>query len=338
MKILVFGKYDAEYSRNAVLIEGLRRTGVQVIECRVSPIGVLWPLRLLAKYIMMRSQYDAMLVAFPGQEVMVLARLLTRRPIVFDAFTSHYEGYVEDRAIVTPSSLRARWLAFIDKVACTWSDAVLTDTSQHAQYLHKRYGIPLPRITAVFVGTLLQPVTIPERHAAEFIIHFHGSNVPLQGIDVIWRAMRRLWNERVRFQMIGPFVVPNELRDRVSHISRVPFSDLATYMTHADVCLGIFGVTSKASRVIPNKVFEAITAGRPVITGDSPAIRELLDDESAVLVPMGDADALARAIISLRDDAMRRDAIVTHAHQRLSERATPEILGRQVANLFQSLL
>ena len=212
MKILVFGKYDAEYSRNAVLIEGLRRTGVQVIECRVSPIGVLWPLRLLAKYIMMRSQYDAMLVAFPGQEVMVLARLLTRRPIVFDAFTSHYEGYVEDRAIVTPSSLRARWLAFIDKVACTWSDAVLTDTSQHAQYLHKRYGIPLPRITAVFVGTLLQPVTIPERHAAEFIIHFHGSNVPLQGIDVIWRAMRRLWNERVRFQMIGPFVVPNELR------------------------------------------------------------------------------------------------------------------------------
>lgn len=59
----------------------------------------------------------------------------------------------------------------------------------------------------------------------------------------------------------------------------------------------------------PNVVLEAMAAGCPVIVSDISMHREILDESTAVLVPVGDADALADAMISLimhRDEARRR--------------------------------
>ena len=46
--------------------------------------------------------------------------------------------------------------------------------------------------------------------------------------------------------------------------------------------------------MIPNKAFQALACGTPLVTADTPAARELLQDgESALLVPPGDPEALA---------------------------------------------
>ena len=57
------------------------------------------------------------------------------------------------------------------------------------------------------------------------------------------------------------------------------------------------GTSPKSARVIANKVFQALACGTPVVTGNTPAARELLHDgQSALLVPPGDPQALADAI------------------------------------------
>jgi glycosyltransferase involved in cell wall biosynthesis len=60
--------------------------------------------------------------------------------------------------------------------------------------------------------------------------------------------------------------------------------------------------------VIPNKAFQALATATPLVTADTPAARELLvDGESALLVPRGDAKALAGALRALaRDEALRQ--------------------------------
>ena len=85
---------------------------------------------------------------------------------------------------------------------------------------------------------------------------------------------------------------------RVQWIDWVEYEALQTWLARADLCLGIFGTSTKAACVIPNKVFQIVAAGRPLITRDSPAIRELLtaDGDCTYLVNAGDPHALAEAV------------------------------------------
>ena len=79
-------------------------------------------------------------------------------------------------------------------------------------------------------------------------------------------------------------------------------SRLRARVLGSDICLGVFGTSDKAGRVVPNKVYDALAAGRPLVTADSPAARELLGDgRDALLVPAGDAGALAAALRRLGD-------------------------------------
>jgi glycosyltransferase involved in cell wall biosynthesis len=77
----------------------------------------------------------------------------------------------------------------------------------------------------------------------------------------------------------------------------VPYENLIEAIGEADVCLGIFGASTKAACVVPNKVYQALLAGRTVITRDSPAIRETFGDAPGLLlVPHSDPGALLNAI------------------------------------------
>ena len=83
----------------------------------------------------------------------------------------------------------------------------------------------------------------------------------------------------------------------------VEYERLPGELHRAGCALGIFGDSAKAQRVIPNKAFQALACGTPLVTADTPAARELLvDGESALLVPPGDPEALAAALRRLAGD------------------------------------
>src|SRR5262249_34081814 len=65
----------------------------------------------------------------------------------------------------------------------------------------------------------------------------------------------------------------------------------------ASVALGVFGTGRKAAMVVPNKVYQAAAAGRPLVTRDGPGLREVLEPGTHCLVcPPGDPAALAAAV------------------------------------------
>jgi phosphatidylinositol alpha-mannosyltransferase len=60
---------------------------------------------------------------------------------------------------------------------------------------------------------------------------------------------------------------------------------------------------------------EAMSAGATVVASDLGAFRRVLDDGSAgLLFPVGDARALAGAVVELLDDPVRRAGLAEHAH------------------------
>src|SRR3989339_1021199 len=128
MVICYFGIYKPSYSRNKILLSGLKSNGVEILECRTDKSGLLKYFDLIKKHWKIRNDYDVMLVAYPGFQSVILVKFLTSQPIIFDAFVSLYDSMVLDRKTVSRKSLKAKYFWWLDKLSMTAADLVLIET------------------------------------------------------------------------------------------------------------------------------------------------------------------------------------------------------------------
>ena len=91
--------------------------------------------------------------------------------------------------------------------------------------------------------------------------------------------------------------------------------------------------------MIPNKAFQALACGAPLVTADTPAARELLaDGESALLVPPGDAQAVADAVRRLAADEELARRIGAGGRATYERSADEAVLGMRWRSLIEQLL
>lgn len=346
MRILYFGFYNPNYSRNAVLISGLRQNGAEVIECREEIKSFFKYLKLILKYLKLRLKFDVMIVGFPGQEVMFLARLLTSKPIIFDAFTSHYGGYILDRRYFSKKSLRAKYYRFLDTWSCILANTVLLDTDAHIDFFVEEFGLSRSKFKRIFVGTNSK-IFYPRESSKKgdnFLVHFHGYYIPLQGVEYIIRAAKLLEKENILFNLIGrgqTYEKDRKLADslgvkNINFIDKMSYSDLAEHVAMADVCLGVFGDSHKTELVIPNKVYEALASKRAVITADTKATRELLENSNNVMFSKkADPKDLAEKIVQLKNESVLRNRIAENGYQLFKNKLTEAKLTEELVGLYK---
>ncbi len=105
--------------------------------------------------------------------------------------------------------------------------------------------------------------------------------------------------------------------------------ELTEELAVADVVLGVFGASEKTGRVVPCKVYDALAAGRCVVTGDGAAPRELLQDgEEVLLVRRNDPGARGAALRRLAGDEALREKLATAARPAYGARFSRGALGR----------
>ena len=353
LTVCFFGSYDRGFVRNRILLKSLRRAGLRVVELR-DPTGNMFLryLRLLRRLKAVEG-FDVLFCGFPSHWDVPLARLASLVkgvPVVFDAFLSLYDSMVYDRGLVAEGSLTALKLYSWDKVACALSDVVLLDTYQHIRYFVETFREPLEKFRRVWIGAD-DDVFYPRKAKREegvFKVFFHGSFIPLQGVHHIVKAAKLLKEERdVLFELVGKGQTFNEALklaqslglNNLRFLGWVDYHELPNYLARADVCLGIFGDTAKARRVIPNKVYEALAMAKPVVTGDTPAAREALTHGvNAWLCKMSDPRAIAEAVLVLKDDEGLRKRLALNGYRLFKERFSTEALGRLLKGLVREVL
>jgi len=338
--ICFFGIYNPEYSRNRVLMSGLKQNGVEIIECRSDKKGLLKYFDLIKKHWRIRKDYDVLLVAFPGFQTMILARFLTRKKIIFDCFAPLYESEVFDRKNTKKGSLKAKYFWLLDKFSARLADVVLLDTNEQIKYLVEEFGIRKEKFERVFVGSFAQTFLFTKaiKKNDKFVVSFYGFGIPLQGLKYILKSADKLKDDKdIVFNIIGSKIKrrygKKELLN-INFIEDVPYEKLLELISQSDICLGIFGDTQKTQRVIPNKVFDCAALKKPVITADTPAIRELFDKNDLYLIPTADSEALAEAILKLKNDAVLREKLAKNGYNKFASNCTPNILGKQLINII----
>jgi len=340
MTICYFGNFDLNYARNRVIIKGLKENNVRVLVCHSGPRGIKKYWKLFKEHRKIANKYDILIVGFAGRtrSMILFAKLISRKPIIWDAFYSIYDSWVLDRKLVSPKSLKAKYYWFLDWLCCKLADKILLDTEEHIKYFVKEFKIKKDKFIKVLVGTDDSNFYPQEKgkEKKEFIIHFHGNYIPLQGVEYIIKAAKILEKENVRFNIIGS-KIKKQCQDknfsRVNFIENVPYKKLPACISEADICLGIFGDTQKTQRVIPNKVYEAIAMEKPVITADTPAARELFIDRKNILFcKTADPEDLAEKILELKNNKDLREKIAKGGYKVFKNYATPRIVVRNLLN------
>ena len=352
MKVIYFGTYERAYPRNAQVISCLRAAGVEVTEEHVAvwddlrdgwSAGAGRALRLAAAearlFTRRTENADAIVVGYPGHLDLPAARRAARgRPVLFNPLVSLADTLVGDRGRFRPGSLAARTLDRIDRHAFRSADLVVADTAAHARFLTGLRG--RDDVAVCLVGAedrLFTPGWNPER---PFTALFVGKLIPLQGVDTILAAAREAPD--IRFRIVGSGQLGPLLAGRPANVEHVPWVEyerLPGENRRSGCALGIFGATAKAQRVIPNKAFQALACGTPLITADTPAARELLvHEESALLVPAGDHTALAAAVRRLAEDDDLAQRIGRGGRTAYEAAASEPVLGARWRSLIEGLL
>ena len=374
LRVCYFGTYRAEYSRNRILIEGLRRNGVEVIECH-APLwrgeddriqtasgGWLRPAfvlrlakaarRLLAAHRKV-ADYDVMILGYPGQIDVFLARLLTwlrRRPLVLDIFMSTYL-IARERGLVARHRITGRLIFWLEKTAYRLPDQLIQDTVEYVDWLCHTFTLEKKRFRLVPTGAddqVFQPVAGASGDDGIFRVVYYGSFIPNHGVSTIVEAARLLQDEPgIRFELIGrgPDRIEAERQVQKWGLTNVQFTpwlaqpELVKSAGSAQLFLGAFGTTPQSMMTVHNKVFEALAMRLCVVTGDSPSVRHaFMHAQEIWLCQRADPVSLATAIRTLRADPALRASLAERGHKAFLAHYTTGALGALLQEHLVGLL
>jgi glycosyltransferase involved in cell wall biosynthesis len=365
MRFFFFGAYDPDYPRNAVIRRGLELAGADVRECRASAKFKAWmryPLLLLswgrsggARGMARGQSPDYIFVPEFCQKDIPLAKflsLLASKKVIFDPLASRYETKIVDWKRKPADSPSAWWNFQIDAMAFKLADLVLADTAAHKAYYCREYGVRPEKIEVLPLGYDDELFKIKDRPRTapgpptEFKILFYGSFLPLHGADVVIEAAKILAGEdpSVHFRLVGSGQTLQKIKaaasayrlENVDFAGWLPQKDLPQAIDEADVCLGIFGRTEKAGRVVPHKVFQSLGMGKPVITARTPAVEEYFHHrEHMILCDEPLPRTLAAGILELKKDPDLRRRIAANGYQRVKANHSPLAVAVRLAEILR---
>lgn len=367
---LVWGTFDTGKPRVRMLVEALRLDDPDLPVCHRSPWqgiedksqlrGLRARLAVLLRWLL---AYPALILAYlrapahrvvvvpyPGNlDVLVLwpfARLRGAK-ICWDMFLSLYDTTVIDRGLLRPGGIAARLLYASEWLSTRAADMVLLDTRAHANHVGALYRLPDGKLGSFWVGAeqdLFRRAPAPPP-VEPLRVLFYGQFIPLHGLDTIVAAIARIEQDTaappLKFTIVGTgqeqpridALIARLGLHSVERIDWVDYARLPALIEQSAICLGVFAADGKAARVIPNKVFQIMAVGRPLVTMDSPALREIAAPGPAVrLVPPGDAAALAAALTDLARE-LRQPGGAQRIHA-AAQAALPIVDVRMVRDQF----
>ncbi len=217
-------------------------------------------------------------------------------------------------------------LRLAQQSATTFADAVLA-VHQNQYELLLRDGVP-PRKLGIVMNAA-DPELFPPRkkeprlkEGAPVRLVYHGTLLKRYGVDIALRAFAKAKEEQDNLQFtiygggdFGPELkaLAHELGLKAPDFDMTgehrPLDEVAQAIRQAHIGI-VPGRDDHEDSVLPTKMLEYVSVGIPTIASKTRTVGRFFDDSQSELVPVGDVDAMAQAMVRLSQDKDRRKALV----------------------------
>ncbi len=213
-----------------------------------------------------------------------------------------------------PSPAKLSRLDARERRVCRAASGIVTITRALLKALEDRHGKLAPSRVVPDGSRLPKELPALERLHSPPSVYCIGQLYPWKGVDVLVEAMRHVSGAELvivgglppepDLDRLKRLASSLSLEDRIRFRGFVPPPELPAERTNADLfVIPLLDSTTSRLFTSPLKLFEAMASGRPVVASDLPSIREILThEENALLVPPGDARAIAAATERLLRD------------------------------------
>jgi len=201
--------------------------------------------------------------------------------------------------------------------------------------------------TTLFSNHVDRPTTASEPYTLLTVARLTAK----KGLPTLYRALQRLRKRGISFRhtLIGDgddrertlsLIAELGLGDVTEWLGTQPHHVVLDHYRQADLFVLACEVAADGDRDgIPNVCMESMAMGVPVVSTDVSAIPELLvSEETGLLVPPGDPDALADAMFRSLTDAELRRRVIPAARERVGRDFDNKRLTRTLAQIYEEAI
>jgi len=349
-RALLFGHAAIDSFLSGALVRGMRRVGKPDL-------------------IHAQEIYSLAAAVMAGHELGVPVVATVRDPVPRVICRGDYPGWLHPlmtlvlllrarqwmRVLAKPAELGQAWVISRPQLLLSLRDcAAIISVSDYIRHNLVSLGLEAQKVVTIYNipdnwqnvndDDVTCGIRLPEENglrvlAAGRLVEEKGFHVLVEALHILGEQVRS-W--RVIFAGEGSYrrrlesmVEARGLAQVVRFLGTIPHSEMGALYRWSDivVCPSVF--PEPLGRV----ALEGMSAGRPVVAsraGGSPEI--IVPKETGLLVPPGDAVALAEALQSLAKNRAEREEMGQRAKMRAAAVFSPDVLARQTAQLYQHVL
>lgn len=238
------------------------------------------------------------------------------------------------------------------------SDHIVVVTPAFKEYLNKTWDVPLEKMSIVVNGVetekfapahksdpILRGFGVP---AENFVASYIGTMGMAHGLDTVLNVAEQLSakSSRITLLLVGEggnrqdlmrLAEARQLKN-VIFTGQQPRERIPEIIACSDVCLALLKNQEVFKTVIPTKMLEFMSCGRPVVLAvGGQAERILLEANAGISVEPENTHAIANAILAMQSDAQAREQFGRNGRDFIVSRMSRETTARQYLDVLASL-
>jgi len=176
-----------------------------------------------------------------------------------------------------------------------------------------------------------------------FVLFYAGILHKSRGLEYVLRAIMDINPLQLIIAGIGQDLdlikeYTKRYPEKIRYLGVVSYEEVIDNSLRADVLFGFYDPAIPNNRYAsPNKLFESMMCGKPIITNDSTSMAEIVRKEKCgLIVPYGDVDAIRHAIRTLMDDPELCMQLGAHGREAYEQKYTWTIMEKRLITAYEN--